>query len=46
MSLKKLEGAENLYRLRFGHYRILYQIFDVALIVLVVAVGHRRDVYR
>ena len=34
-----------LWRYRVGHYRILCQIKDGELLVLVVAVGHRRDVY-
>jgi mRNA interferase RelE/StbE len=42
----KLEGAYNLYRIRKGDYRILYQIQDQILLVLVVKIGHRRDVYR
>jgi mRNA interferase RelE/StbE len=41
----KLSGAEK-YRLRCGVYRILYEIHDEALIVCVVKVGHRKDVYR
>ena len=42
----KLSGADNIFRLRFRDYRILYSIEDRKLIVLVVAIGHRRDVYR
>jgi mRNA interferase RelE/StbE len=42
---KKLSGQER-YRLRQGSYRILYSIEDDQLIVCVVRVGHRRDVYR
>ena len=42
----KLSGEENLYRIRVGNYRILYAIEDDQLLVLVVTVGHRRDVYR
>jgi mRNA interferase RelE/StbE len=41
----KLSGDEK-YRLRVGNYRILYQIFDNKLIVIVVKVGHRKDIYR
>ena len=41
---KKLSGEEK-YRLRVGNYRILYQIEDDVLVVYVVKVGHRRDVY-
>lgn len=41
----KLSGAEK-YRLRCGAYRVLYEIHDQVLIVCVVKVGHRKDVYR
>jgi mRNA interferase RelE/StbE len=39
-------GGAGLRRLRSGDYRILYRIRNEVLLVLVVAVGHRRDVYR
>jgi mRNA interferase RelE/StbE len=42
---RKLSGFEK-YRLRCGVYRILYEIQDDVLIVCVVKVGHRKDVYR
>jgi len=42
---KKLSGQER-YRLRQGNYRILYEIEDDRLIITVVKVGDRRDVYR
>ena len=42
----KMSGYEKTYRIRAGHYRIVYEIHDDVLIVLVVRVGHRRDVYR
>ena len=41
-----LEAQERLYRLRAGDYRIIYQIDDDRLTVLVVRVGHRREIYR
>ncbi len=41
----KLTGSEK-YRLRCGVYRVLYEIRDDVLIVCVVKVGHRKDVYR
>lgn len=41
---KKLSGLD-LYRIRVGVYRIVYEIRDLELIVAVVKVGHRRDVY-
>ena len=42
----KLEDNDELYRVRVGDYRMIYQIKDRELIVLVVRVGHRREVYR
>jgi mRNA interferase RelE/StbE len=42
---EKLVGAER-YRVRQGVYRIVYEIEDARLVVLIVRVGHRREVYR
>lgn len=42
----KLSGADNVYRVRQGDYRIVYSIFDKLLVVEVVRAGHRSDVYR
>ncbi len=42
----KLAGADELYRVRVGDYRIVYGIEDNRLIVLVVRIGHRQDIYR
>ena len=42
----KLVGAKNLWRIRCGNYRVIYAIEVAAMIVAVVKVGHRRDVYR
>jgi len=42
---EKLSGRDQ-YRLRQGDYRILYEIQDLDLVVVVVKVGHRREVYR
>ena len=42
----KLVGADGVWRVRTGDYRILYEIGDRALRVWVVAVGHRRHIYR
>jgi len=40
------EGPPRIWRVRVGDYRILYQIHDDQLLVLIIAVAHRRDVYR
>lgn len=42
----KLRGAEDVWRARVGDYRILYLVEDERLLVLVIRIGHRRDVYR
>jgi len=42
----KLAGADDLWRIRVGDYRVVYEIRDRQLIVLIVAVAHRREVYR
>ena len=44
--VEKLEGQERRYRLRVGDYRVIYEIQDEVLIVLIVRIGHRREVYR
>lgn len=46
LKIKKLKGADHLYRIRLGDYRIVYEIRDERLVVLVIKIGHRRDVYR
>jgi mRNA interferase RelE/StbE len=43
--VKKLKG-EDAYRLRIGSYRIIYEVHDKRLLVLVMKIGHRHEVYR
>jgi len=42
---QKLSGREK-YRIRQGNYRILYQVMNEELVINVVKVGHRRDIYK
>ncbi len=42
----KLSGESGLWRIRVGNYRVIYEIQDRRLIVLVVSAAHRREVYR
>ncbi|MGH7794224.1 MAG: type II toxin-antitoxin system RelE family toxin [Candidatus Binatia bacterium] len=44
--IKKIEGEDELYRLRVGDYRVLYQVKGKVLLVLIVRIGHRREIYR
>lgn len=41
----KLIGEDHTYRVRVGVYRIVYEVIDDRLVVLVVRIGHRREVY-
>ena len=45
VDLKKLQGYKSLYRVRNGDYRIVVEVFKGELIICVIAVGHRRDIY-
>jgi mRNA interferase RelE/StbE len=44
--VKKLSGEDDIYRIRVGNYRVVYQIRDAVLVIVVVNVGHRREIYR
>ena len=43
---RKLSGFDDVFRVRAGRYRILYSVSEHALIIVVLTVGHRRDIYR
>jgi mRNA interferase RelE/StbE len=43
---EKLSGHDDKYRVRQGTYRIVYTITDVGLVICIVKVGHRKEVYR
>ena len=43
---KKLKGSTDTWRIRVGNYRVIYEVHDNQLLVLVVEIGHRKDVYR
>lgn len=43
---RKLSGEENVFRIRVGTYRIIYEIEGKRLTVLILKIGHRKDVYR
>lgn len=42
----KLEGSDKEYRIRSGDYRIIYRVENEKLIIEVIRIGHRRDVYK
>ena len=43
---RKLSGTEHTYRVRAGDYRLVYQVINGQLVVEIVKVGHRKEVYR
>lgn len=43
---KKLVGSEHTYRIRVGDYRVIYEMQNAKLVVCVIRIRHRRDVYR
>ena len=45
-SFVKLKNSESQYRIRVGNYRVIYEIEDEILLILVLKVAHRHDVYK
>ena len=43
---KKLKGGVNEYRIRISNYRVIYTIADTILIVTIIKIAHRKEVYR
>ncbi|MDD5268104.1 MAG: type II toxin-antitoxin system RelE/ParE family toxin [Methylococcales bacterium] len=43
---KKLSGSEHTYRIRCGDYRVVYSVFNTQLIIQILKIGHRKDIYR
>ena len=43
--VKKLKGYENIYRIRVGDYRVIYEVKDQEMLVLIMSSVHRRDAY-
>jgi mRNA interferase RelE/StbE len=44
--VKKLQGCEELYRVRVGDYRIVYTMENGKLTIVIVRIGHRKEIYR
>lgn len=42
----KLKGSRDLYRIRYGDYRVIYQIQKSVLIIIIIRIGHRREIYK
>ena len=46
VGVEKMAGFPNRHRFRVGDYRIIYEIHDAVLLVLILAIGDRKDIYR
>jgi mRNA interferase RelE/StbE len=43
---RKLVGSESLYRIRVGEFRVLFEVHDDRLAIVVIKIAHRREAYR
>ena len=43
---RKLKGEERSYRIRVGDYRVVYDVLEEVVLVMILRIGHRKDVYR
>jgi mRNA interferase RelE/StbE len=44
--VKKLSGYEHVYRIRVGDFRVLYEIDEHRILIIILKIGHRREIYR
>ncbi len=44
--VRKIQGGNHSYRIRIGDYRIIYQLYEKYLIIEIIRIRHRKDVYR
>ncbi|MDH5525668.1 MAG: type II toxin-antitoxin system RelE/ParE family toxin [Desulfobulbaceae bacterium] len=45
-AITKMKGNNTFHKVRSGDYRIIYEIHDYKLVILIVKIGHRKDVYK
>ena len=43
---RKMSGYDDIYRIRVGNYRVIYEIDGKRIVVIILKIGHRKDVYR
>jgi len=44
--VSRLQGSQRTYRIRVGNYRVIYELYESRLVVVVARVRHRKDAYR
>jgi mRNA interferase RelE/StbE len=45
-AITKMKGNNNFHKVRVGDYRVIFEIHDATLVILVVKIGHRKDIYK
>lgn len=45
-AITKMKGNNNFQKVRVGDYRVIFEIHDATLVILVVKIGHRKDIYK
>ncbi len=45
LGIRKLVGSEHIYRIRVGDYRVIYNVQESILVIHIIRVGHRKDIY-
>lgn len=43
---RKMSGYEDIYRIRIGNYRVIYEIDGKRIVIVILKIGHRKDIYR
>ena len=43
---RKISGYDDIYRIRIGNYRVIYEIDGKRIVIVILKIGHRREVYR
>ncbi len=46
LSVKKIKNHNVLYRIRISDYRLIYEVKNKTLIIVIIKIGHRRDIYQ
>ena len=46
LNFKKIRGKNHHYRIRIGDYRIIYALKDQSIIITIIRIGHRKDIYK
>ena len=46
LKVKKMKGPDSLYRVKLDNYRVVYEIQNKKIIIVIIKIGHRKDIYQ